>query len=83
MQIELLKREPDCTLTEVQAKTFQLLLELAEANKPCPLQDIVQRSHLSSPLPFWSRLRRLEAKGLIRTANPSAASLPTSSLVIP
>lgn len=81
MEIELLKREPDGALTEVQVKTFRLLLELAEAGKPCSIKEIVQRSNLSSPLAFWSRLRRLEAKGLIRTANPSAAQMPASTLI--
>lgn len=78
MIVELLKREPDCTLPEGQAKTFQLLLELVEEQGDYTLQDIVKRSHLPSPLAFWSRLRHLEAKGLIKMT--TTAPLPTSVL---
>lgn len=81
MQIELLKREPDCPLTKVQAETFQLLLALAEEGKTCTAAEIATRSNLPSPLAYWSRLRRLEAKGLIRMMDDAAANLPTSALL--
>lgn len=79
MIIELLTRQPNCQLSESQAKTFQLLLELE--NGHYSLQEMLRRSNLFSPLPFWSRLRHLEAKGLIRTSEPSAIELPSSSLL--
>jgi SOS-response transcriptional repressor LexA len=81
MQIEILKRQPDCFLTQVQSETFQLLLDIAESGKPCPVKEIVQRSNLPSPLAYWSRLRRLEAKGLIRMTDDAAAKLPTPALI--
>lgn len=80
MQIELLKREPDCPLTKVQAETFQLLVELAEEGKTYTAKEIATRSNLPSPLAYWSRLRRLEAKGLIRMSGDAAVKLPTSVL---
>jgi DNA-binding MarR family transcriptional regulator len=80
MQIELLKREPDCPLTEVQSQTFRLLLELAEEGKTYTAKEIAARINLPSPLAYWSRLKRLEAKGLIRIMDDAAAKLPTSVL---
>lgn len=44
-------------------------------------QELVQRSNLASPLPFWSRLKHLEEKGLIRIVDQSASTLPASVLL--
>lgn len=81
MQIELLKREPDCPLTKVQSETFQLLLKLAEEGRTYTAKEIATRSNLPSPLAYWSRLKRLEAKGLIHMTGDAAAKLPTSVLI--
>lgn len=81
MQIEVLKRQPDCLLTKVQAETFQLLLELAEEGKTYTAKEIADRCKLPSPLAYWSRLRRLETKGLIRMSDDAATKLPASALL--
>lgn len=62
--IKLLTNHPDyAALPAGQAATYRLLLELG-TGQYC-LTDLVQQSQLRSPLPFWSRLRHLEQRGLI------------------
>lgn len=69
-QIEILKRDPEAPLPQGQAEMYSLLLDLADGEYP--LQDMVQRCQLRSPLPLWSRLRHLEEKGFIRMESTAA-----------